>query len=208
MKSMWVTVLFLLPSSAVFGADQAAPVTAAWPCVESVVIARIAKIGALLDYDSEDSFVLHPPSYVDIRIRRVLSGAGPPRTLTIVHQPDRQHGDAMFLLGRRAGRWVVLGFAGYVARDRDGRYVVPFFRQARDEELAPRGWIPRDYRERLQEIRYDPSTVAWMGERHDADPGWAHIEGAYSVANRGLVLDDLESLLAERLAVPCERDAP
>ena len=138
----------------------------------------------------------------------MLSGVKPPRTLTIVHQPERQLGDAMFMLGRRDGRWIVLGFEAYVARDRDGGYIVPFFREPRDEDLVPEGWIPRDYHDRLREIQYDPRGVAWMGERWNAEPGWARIEGLYQVANRGLVLDDPESLLAQMLAVPCKRDAP
>jgi hypothetical protein len=120
---------------------------------------------------------------VDIRIKRVLSGVKPPRTLTIVHQPERQ-------------------------RNRDGGYVVPFFREPRDEDLVPEGWIPRDYQDCLREIQYDPRAVAWMGERRNAEPGWARIEGLHQVANRGLVLDDLESLLAQMLAAPCKRDAP
>ena len=176
--------------------------------MESVVIARIEKVGELLDYSSEDEIVLHPPSYVDIRIRRVLSGVEPPQTLTIVHQPERQLGDAMFLLGRREGRWIVVGFEGYVARDRDGHYIVPFFKEPLEDDLVPRGWIPTDYIHRLRDIRYDPKTVAWMGDHKNGQPGWARIEGAYAVANRGIVLEDLVSLLAQRLAVPCKRDAP
>lgn len=199
--------LFALLSAVSLAADEPAEM-AVWPCVESVVIARIAQVGELLEYNTEDAIVLHPPSYVDIRIRRVLYGEKPPRILTTIYDPGRQHGDALFLLGRREGRWLVLGFEAYVARDRSGRYVVPFFGEPREEKLAPRGWIPRDYRERLREIRYDPRMVAWMGERKGGDPGWARIEGAYSVANRGLLLTDLEGLLAQRLAVPCKRDAP
>jgi hypothetical protein len=200
----WLLVL----SAAAPAADDSAAEPAEWPCVESVVIARITRVGELLDYSTEDSLVLHPPSYVDIRTRRVLWGVTPPKTLTIVHQPLLQHGDAMFLLGRYGGRWVALGFEGRVARDRDGRYVVPFLEAPHEDRLAPRGWIPRDYLERLREIRYDPKTVAWMGERKNGQPGWARIEGSYSVANRGLVLADLESLLAQTLAKPCKRDAP
>jgi hypothetical protein len=200
--------VFLVLSAAPLSADERAAVPTLWPCVESVVIARIEKVGELLDYSTEDEIVLHPPSYVDIRIRRVLSGVDPPRTLTIVHQPAHQHGDAMFLLGRREGRWIVLGFEAHVARDRDGRYIVPFFEEPRDDDLVPRGWIPTDYLHRLSHIRYEPKTVAWMGEDKRGQPGWARVEGAYSVANRGLVLEDLASLLGQRLAVPCERDAP
>jgi len=199
--------VFLLLSAAALAADESAE-PAVWPCVESVVIARIAKVGEMLDYNTEDSLVLHSPSYVDIRIRRVLWGARPPGTLTIVHQPGLQDGDGMFLLGRRDGRWFNLGFERFVARDRNGRYVVPFFEPSHEDYLAPSGWIPRDYFERLREIHYDPKKVAWMGEGRRAEPGWAHLEGAYAVANRGLVLDDIPGLLAQRLAEPCKRDAP
>jgi hypothetical protein len=143
--------VFLLISSAVLAADEPAAEPTLWPCVESVVIARITKVGELLDFDTEDSIVLHPPSYVDIRTTRVLWGRKPPKTLTIIHQPQRQNGAGMFLLGRREG---------------------------------------------------------WMGERKNGEPGWARIEGAYSVANRGLVLVDPGDLLAQRLAIPCERHAP
>ena len=208
MKRVLVVGLFLALTSAAPAADESAAGRTLWPCVESVVIARVARVGELLDYDTADTIVLHPPSYVDLEIRRVLSGVAPPRTLTTIFQPERVHGDALFLLGRRDGSWVVLGLESHVVRDRRGRYVVPFFREVVEEDLAPRGWIPVDYRERLREIRYDPRAVAWMGERHDAQPGWARIEGAYSVAKRGLVLDDIEGLLAQRLASPCERDAP
>jgi hypothetical protein len=197
----------LLSMAAPLAADESTPVPAAWPCVESVVIARIARVGELLDYNTEERLVLHPPSSVDLRITQVLWGVKPPRALTIVHHPERQRGDAMFLLGRRSGHWVLLGFEGRVARDGKGRYVVPFFGEPHEDSMAPRGWIPRDYRARLREIRYDPKKVAWMGEQRHADPGWARIEGPYAVANRGLVLDDLEALLAQRRATPCERDA-
>jgi hypothetical protein len=200
--------MFLLLSAAGLAADEPVAEPTLWPCVESVVIARIEKVGELLDYSSEDEMVLHPPSYVDIRIRRVLSGVEPPQTLTIVHQPERQRGDAMFLLGRRDGRWIVVGFEGYVARDRDGHYIVPFFREPLEDDLVPRGWIPTDYLHRLRDIRYDPKTVAWMGEHKNGQPGWARIEGASAVASRGIVLEDLVSLLAQRLAVPCKRDVP
>jgi len=199
--------MFLLLSTAALAADDPVAEPALWPCVESVVIARIERVGEMVEYDTED-LVIHPPSYVDIRIRRVLSGVTPPKTLTIIHQPELQRGDAMFLLGRRNGQWIRLGFEGRVARDRDSNYIVPFFREALEEELAPRGWIPRDYLHRLSDIRYDPKAVAWMGERKNGQPGWAHIEGAYAVANRGLVLDEMANLLAQRLAVPCERNAP
>lgn len=202
-----VAGVFLMASVAALAADDPAERTL-WPCVESVVIARIAQVGELLDYNDEDSLVLHPPSYVDIRTQRVLWGIKPPKTLTIVHQPELLHGDVMFLLGRRDGRWINLGFEGRVARDRNGRYVVPFFEAPHEDYLAPRRWIPRDYLARLREIRYDPKTVAWMGEGKQARPGWARVEGPYAVAIRGLVLEDLDDLLAQRLAVPCERDAP
>jgi hypothetical protein len=203
-----VASIFLLWSAAALAADEVLPAPAVWPCVESVVIAHIERVGELLDYSTEDEIVLHPPSHVDIRISRVLSGIRPPRALTIVHQPELQHGDALFLLGRRNGSWIRLGFEGYLARDRKGRYVVPFFREPEESDLVPRGWIPRDYLEHLREIDYDPKTVAWMGDERNAEPGWARIEGSYAVASRGLVLDDLKDLLAQRLAVPCERNAP
>jgi hypothetical protein len=206
MKRVLASLLALL-SAVSLATDEPAEM-AVWPCVESVVIARIAQVGELLDYNTEDSIVLHPPSYVDIHVTRPLWGVRPPRVLTIVHQPGRQHGDAMFVLGRREGRWLMLGFEGRVARDRNGRYVVPFFEAPHEDFVAPRGWIPRDYLERLREIRYDPKKVAWMGEGRRAHPDWARIEGKYAVANRGLVLDDLESLLAQQMSGPCKRDAP
>ena len=114
----------------------------------------------------------------------------------------------MFLLGRREGQWFNLGFERYVARDRRGRYVVPFFDWPHEDHLAPRGWIPRDYLERLREISYDPKTVAWMGDGKRGQPELLRIEGAYSVANRGLVLENLDDLLAQRLAEPCQRNPP
>ena len=110
--------MFLLLSTAALAADDPVAEPALWPCVESVVIARIERVGEMVEYDTED-LVIHPPSYVDIRIRRVLSGVTPPKTLTIIHQPELQRGDAMFLLGRRKGQWIRLGFEGRVARDRD-----------------------------------------------------------------------------------------
>lgn len=207
MKRALLSGVFLTLAASL-AADESTPPTSAWPCVESVVIARIARVGELLDYSTEDRLVLHPPSHVDLRVTRVLWGVRPPRALTIVHQPERQHGDAMFLLGRRGGHWLMLGFEGRVTRDRKGRYVVPFFEDPHEDTLAPRGWIPRDYRARLREIRYEPRKSAWMGEQRMARPGWARIEGSYAVANRGLVLDDLESLLAQRRAAPCERNVP
>lgn len=207
MKRVSASLLLLL-LGAPLAADEPVAEDTLWPCVESVVIARIERVGDMLDYNTEDGLVLHAPSYVDIRIRRVLSGVTPPRTLTIVHQPELQRGDAMFLLGRRDGKWFKLGFEARVVHDRDGRYVVPFFWEPEEDDLVPRGWIPTDYLHRLRDIRYDPKSVAWMGERKHGQPGWARIEGAYSVANRGLLLEDLVSLLAQRLAVPCERDAP
>jgi hypothetical protein len=207
MKRTLLSSVFLT-FAASLAAEESTPPTSAWPCVESVVIARIARVGDMLDYNTEEGLVLHPPSHVDLRVTQVLWGVRPPRALTIVHQPQRQHGDAMFLLGRRDGHWFVLGFEGRVVRDRKGRYVVPFFEAPHEDYLAPRGWIPRDYSRRLREIQYDPRKAAWMGEQRKAQPGWGRIEGAYAVANRGLVLDDLESLLAQRRAAPCERDAP
>ena len=205
MKRALVSV-FLLLTGAVLAADEPAAEPRLWPCVESVVIARIAKVGDLLDYNTEDTLVLHPPSYVELRVRHLLWGIQPPHSLTIVHQPELQHGDAMFLLGRRDGEWLNLGFEGRVARDRSGRFVVPFFDAPHEDSLAPRGWIPRDYFERLREIRYDPKSVPLLGEGRDARPGWARIEGTHSVANRGLILDDLEGLLAQKLGEPCKRN--
>lgn len=206
MKRVLAGMLLLL-SAVAPAADDPVVEPTIWPCVESVVIARMEKVGDLLNFNTED-IVLHPPSYVDIRITRVLHGIRPPRTLTIVHQPGLQQGDGMFLLGRRGGQWFNLGFERRVARDRSGRYVVPFFEAPHEDYLAPRGWIPRDYLERLHEIRYDPKAVAWMGEGKRGQPEWVHIEGPYSVANRGLVLVDLEVLLAQRLMERCRRDAP
>jgi len=69
--------MFLLLSTAALAADDPVAEPALWPCVESVVIARIERVGEMVEYDTED-LVIHPPSYVDIRIRRVLSGVTPP----------------------------------------------------------------------------------------------------------------------------------
>ena len=99
-------------------------------------------------------------------------------------------------------------FRGHVVRDRDGRLVVPFFQEPADEVCVPQGWIPTDYLHRLRDIPLRPEAGRLDGEHKHGQPGWARIEGAYSVANRGLLLEDLVSLSAHRLAVPCERDAP
>jgi hypothetical protein len=207
MKRVLASLFLTLPGVALSTDDLVAEPMIR-PCVESVVIARIEKVGEMIDYNTEERLVLHSPSSVDIRITRVLHGVRPPANLTIVHQPGLQQGDGMFLLGRRAGEWLNLEFERRVARDRKGRYVVPFFEAPHEDYLAPRGWIPRDYFERLHEIRYDPKSVAWMGEGKHGQPGWIRIEGPYSVAIRGLVLLDLEELLAQRLTERCVRDAP
>jgi hypothetical protein len=208
MKRVPACALLLL-STAALAADEPLAGRTIWPCVESVVIAHIEKVGELVDYDTgEDEIILHPRSYVDIGIERVLFGVTPPASLTIVHLPEIQDGAGMFLLGRRDGKWINLGFEPHVAVDRKGRYVVPFLFEPPEDYLAPQGWIPRDYRDHLRRIRYDPKAAAWMHEGKYAESGWSHLQGAYAVANRGLVLDDIGDLLAQTLAEPCIRNAP
>jgi len=220
-----VALLLLVLSPFVAAAENPAetahcvelPVDPRPDCIDAVVLARFLdyRPGPLGPLD-EDEIVMSWTWDVDIRVRKVYFGDIDTGRLTIgatLHTrfDDRLKQPVLFLT-RKFDTWY-LAYVEFAARDASGDMVLPVF-ETPDEgyELSPKGWMPHDYAKWLKPVNYRGSDVAAFGDLEEDEPTaeneWVHVVNGQNVARRGLRMEDLRAMLAERRAVECARGEP
>lgn len=211
-----LTLILLAASTFIAAAEEPAetpdcveiPVDPRPDCIEAVALARFVEyrplpIGPL----AEDEIVLSWTWDVDIRVRKVYLGDLQPGRLTIgatLHTEfNHQLKQPVLFLTRKFDRWY-LAYIEFAARDASGGLVVPVFEQPGESWLSPKGWMPQDYAKWLKPVSYRGSDVAAFETENE----WLRFGKERQIAKRGIRVEDIPAMLAERRAVECAREKP
>lgn len=193
-----------------FHDDIPAPVEPPMQCFDVALIARITRYDAGSMEWPDDIIYIRWPWTLDLAVEQVLIGTESRDDIEALislhaqYRPEVEY--ILFFLQGHDGDYVVVGAETSVVRNRRGEFVMPLAAPLGDHDVIPRGWAPPNYESYLQRISYQTANAWWLHEDYNsAVEGWSEQRGNYTLALRGLRLDELPRMLANSPRLRCQR---